>query len=420
MARVKKIVLAVVVLILLSQIPFAYRRYRLGRLHAAIQSLQSNSRKSQTQSAEDLKSIDSDDTFYDYKGVVHVHSFLGGHSTGTFQEILSAAESNHLQFVVMTEHVEGEFDTSVMTLKGEHAKVLFVNGNEVSASDGERLLSLPGDISLTGSSKLPATEIVANSRARSAFSIAAYPQEMKNADAGADGLEVYNVFTNARTINPIVAFFDGLWSHRTYPDLVFANYLQRPAEALNIWDAMLARRKVVATAGNDAHSNVGISLNDASGNEIVGLKLDPYRVSFALVRLHVLIPGVPVDSMLERQRLDERLLLDALAAGHCFIGFDFLGDPGTFRFEAISGQHRKIQGDEIVLQSDTHLRIVLPVSSRLMIFHDGNVWLDENGVTNKDISVSERGVYRVEVYLPQLGKPVGDKPWIISNPIYVK
>jgi hypothetical protein len=34
--------------------------------------------------------------------------------------------------------------------------------------------------------------------------------------------------------------------------------------------------------------------------------------------------------------------------------------------------------------------------------------------------VSERGVYRVEVYLPQLGKPVGDKPWIISNPIYVK
>jgi hypothetical protein len=32
----------------------------------------------------------------------------------------------------------------------------------------------------------------------------------------------------------------------------------------------------------------------------------------------------------------------------------------------------------------------------------------------------ERGSYRVEAYLPQLGKPVGDQPWIISNPIYVR
>src|SRR4051812_44709655 len=112
MARVTKIVLAVVVLVLLSQVLFAYRRYRLGRLHAAIQSLQSTSSNTHTQSAETSKSIESNPTFYDYTGVVHVHSFLGGHSTGTFQEILSAAESNNLQFVVMTEHVQREFDTS--------------------------------------------------------------------------------------------------------------------------------------------------------------------------------------------------------------------------------------------------------------------------------------------------------------------
>ena len=39
MKRWKKLLLVVLVLILLSQIPFAYRRYRLGRLHAAIQQL---------------------------------------------------------------------------------------------------------------------------------------------------------------------------------------------------------------------------------------------------------------------------------------------------------------------------------------------------------------------------------------------
>ena len=33
--------------------------------------------------------------------------------------------------------------------------------------------------------------------------------------------------------------------------------------------------------------------------------------------------------------------------------------------------------------------------------------------------LTERGVYRVEVYLPQLGA-AGQQPWIISNPIYVR
>ena len=40
-----------------------------------------------------------------------------------------------------------------------------------------------------------------------------------------DGVEVYNVFTNARRVNPVVAFFDVLWSQRAYPELIFANWL---------------------------------------------------------------------------------------------------------------------------------------------------------------------------------------------------
>jgi len=46
--------------------------------------------------------------------------------------------------------------------------------------------------------------------------------------------------------------------------------------------------------------------------------------------------------------------------------------------------------------------------------------VDETGVKEKDIAVVEAGVYRVEVYLPQLGKPFSEQPWIISNPIYIR
>jgi len=399
MTRAKKLLLLSVAFVLVAQIPFAYRRYKLGRLSAAIQVVNSERRTSETQ-----------DGYVEYRGVIHVHSFLGGHSEGTFQEIISAAKANELQFVVMTEHVESLIDTSALTLKGTKSGVLFVNGNEVKSANGDRLLVIPGDASLDGSDKLTADQIAANARSRGALSLIAYPNEFKSTGNPYDGIEVYNVFTNARKINLLVAFFDALWSHHTYPDLLFANYYQRPGEELRKWDELLKEGRVVATAGNDSHSNIGLNLRDSSGNRLLGFKLDPYETSFHIVRVHVLVPsGKP---------LETTTLLQAIKAGHCFIGFDVFGDSSGFRFDTSDAQ--AIQGDEISFQKDLRLRVSIPVSSRVLVLRNGEIVLDETGITTKEIPVVDKGVYRVEVYLPQLGKPVGDQPWIISNPIYVK
>ena len=378
--RSKKFILLVVFLVLLlSQIPFAYRRYKLRRLNAAIQQL--NSQRVAPERRNE---------FVDYKGVVHVHSFLGGHSSGTFSEIISAAQANQLQFVIMTEHTEKDFDTAAMTLSGMHGGVLFINGNETNAPNGDRLLVLPGDVS-----------------------IAAYPEQFKSLDTpGLKGVEVYNVFTNAKQINPVLAFFDVLWSQRSYPESIFALYLQRPDENLKRWDQASARSRLTATAGNDAHANIGVSLKDSSGKTLLGIRLDPYETSFRLVRLHVLLE--------QNKPLDATSLLEAVKAGHCFIAFDFLGDSSGFTFEAENSGERKMQGDEISLKPETRLRVQTAVSSRVVLFKDGAVVLDESGISAKELAVTERGVYRVEVYLPQLGNPVAQKPWIISNPIYVR
>ena len=345
----------------------------------------------------------NDNRFVEYKGVAHVHSFLGGHSSGTFSDIIDAAKANGLQFVIMTEHTERDFDTSAMTLRGVHGGVLFVNGNEVSTANDERLLIVPGDGTLAQSA---ATQDVLNAAAaRRAVAIAAYPEEFKSWGAnGVSGVEVFNVYTNARRINPVVAFFDVLWSRRTYPDLIFALYYTRPDENLKKWDQELMQSRSTALAGNDAHSNIGIHLKDSSGNTLLGIQLDPYETSFRLVRMHVL---------LERNRpLDEANLLDAIKAGHCFIGMDFLGDSSGFSFTS----ETKIQGDEIAMSPATRLTVKLPVSARVLLFKDGSQIADENGITSKDFAVTERGVYRVEVYLAG----VSSGPWIISNPIYVR
>ena len=47
-----------------------------------------------------------------------------------------------------------------------------------------------------------------------------------------------------------------------------------------------------------------------------------------------------------------------------------------------------------------------PVAGRIVILKDGAVLLDETGSSGKEIAIVERGVYRAEVYLPQLGSLV--------------
>ncbi|MFN2491381.1 MAG: hypothetical protein ABR501_00675 [Pyrinomonadaceae bacterium] len=399
-----RVLLILLVLIVLSQVPFAYRRYKLGRLHSAIQVINAG--------RQDTRLIDN---FVEYKGVAHVHSFLGGHSTGTFQEIIAAAQSNKLDFVLMTEHPAKDFNTAEATLKGQHGGVLFINGNEVGTASSDRLLIFPGDDEARSDGERSTPDVLA--RRASGLAFIAYPAEFKSWDTpGYKGVEVYNVYTNARRINPLVMFFDGLWSYPTYPDLLFATFYERPTAGLAKWDEAIVSRgeKLTAIAGNDSHANVGISFNESSGKTLIGFKLDPYERSFRLVRLHALVTPTSVSG------LDQDSLLRALSSGNCFIGFDLFGDTSGFRFTAAVGDRRIMMGDEVKLEADATLSINVPVEARIVLLKDGVAVQDTNGVRKTEFVAREKGSYRVEVYLSRLPPPVGNQPWIISNPIHLR
>ena len=51
---------------------------------------------------------------------------------------------------------------------------------------------------------------------------------------------------------------------------------------------------------------------------------------------------------------------------------------------------------------------------------DGQVVHEERDATRKELTVDRKGVYRVEVYLEQLKGFIGERPWVISNPIHVR
>ena len=397
----KKILIALVCVIALTQIPFIYNRYKIGQLAGKISQLEAQKTNSPNQN------------YNDFKGVIHVHTSLGGHSTGTFEELVEGAGKNALDFVVMTEHVEKYYDTSAMTLQNVHNGVLFINGNELSTKSDDRFLLVPGspDANLAHLSDTRALLEKAHSNDQLAF--VSYPEKFKSWETEIDGVEVFSLHTNAKQMNPALFLFDAIWSYYSYPELTFANYFVRPDANLQKFDEVSAQKKISLFGGSDAHSNLGFHLfGDDAGNKIINLKFDRYETIFRLVRQHVLIEK---DKEFNRENL-----LDALKKGHSFIGFDVLSDSSGFTFAAENGAENKIVGDEISLQNGVKLKANAPQAARFVIFKNGAKIFEESGVTEIAFDAKETGAYRVEVYLDALGEPFNQMPWIISNPIFVR
>jgi hypothetical protein len=230
-------------------------------------------------------------------------------------------------------------------------------------------------------------------------------------------MEIYNLHADAKHVNRPLIFFDALWSYRSYPHLLWTRFYKSPDANLRRLDELTAtaegKRKIVAIAGNDAHANVGLAFQDLAGHTIFALRLDPYERIFQIVRTHVLVA--------RGESLNEENLLSALAAGHAYVAFDILCDASGFRFTATNGAEEKLSGDEIArTEAGVRLRVTTPVRSRIEIIRNGQVVSEAREVAAHEWTAREAGVYRVVCYLPQLSAPLDAKPWIISNPIYVR
>jgi len=403
----KKIFLVIFLVLLLVQIPFIYRRYQFGLLKQKINVSQSE------------RVVPAENNYRDYKGVIHVHSSLGGHSTGQFDELVTAAKSNGLDFVIMTEHPSENFDTSASTLKGVQQGVLFVGGNELSTADGDRFLLMPGSEKAFAEGFAKTPDFLAEEKAQGKLAFITYPEKFRSWNSDYDGVEVFNLHTNAKRMNPLWFALDAFWSFGSSPELVVANYFQRPDAELKKFDELTQQKRLSLFAGSDAHSNIGAGLDTNTGDRLFGLKFDPYAAIFSLVRTHVLLG--------KNETLTQDNLLKALKNGNCYIGFDVLGDTAGFSFTAAnssSGAEQKtmpkIIGEEMTLTENTTLSVTVPLKARIAVFRDGGdpeYFSDETTLT---YPVKNKGIYRVEVYLDSLGSPFDKTPWIISNPIYIR
>jgi hypothetical protein len=398
----KRIAIVLLVLLVLAQIPFIYRRYQTGKLAQKIAELDAQ------------RTSNTDPNFKEYKGIIHAHTKLGGHSTGTFDEIIAAANANDLDFVLLTEHYSDTFDTAAQTLNGFYGKTLFVGGNEIDTSDGDRFLLSPGGGEAAKARMSGTTAFIETAHRENKLALITYPEKFKSWDSQFDGIEVFSLHTAAKQINWLTALGDLIWTYPAHPELMLAKSFQRPDANLQKFDEITSRRPVSLFAGTDAHSNIGFHLfGDDAGNKLINLKLDSYETIFRIARVHVLI---------ERDKeLTRDTLIEAIRAGTYFIGFDALGDTTGFSLKAAgtSFLHPEFSmGEDGAWLSE--LKVVVPVSSRLVILKDGQRFHEASGVHAFTSQPLQTGVYRVEVYRDDLGPPFDKMPWIISNPIYVR
>ena len=407
----KRILLVLLAVLLLVQIPFIYRRYETGKVAEKIAEL-------------DAQRVNREDPKYkEYKGIIHAHTSLGGHSTGGFDELINAANANDLDFVLMTEHYSDKYDTSALTLNGVYGKTLFVGGNEIDTADGDRFLMIPGSAEAASFRNMPTNAVLEKLHAENRLALITYPEKFKSWDSNFDGIEVFSLHTAAKKANPLLAFFDLLWSYPAYPQLTLMRYLQRPDENLQKFDEIAAKRPISLFAGTDAHSNIGFHVfGDDAGNRLINIKIDPYEAMFRIARVHVLIE--------KDKPFDRDSLIDAIRAGRYFIGFDALGD--STGFDVSESKRRMDESEDIEAGSSPEtcagdvrepcrfVRFKLPSKARAVVLRNGQPFLDIPDTTDVELKITNQGEFRIEVYRDDLGSPFDKMPWIISNPIDVR
>jgi len=405
MKIVKRIFIVLLVLLVLAQIPFIYRRYQTSKLAEKIAQLDAQ------------RTTYQDPNFKEYKGIIHAHTNLGGHSTGSFEELIAAANANDLDFVLMTEHYSDTFDTAEKTLNGVYGKTLFVGGNEIDTSDGDRFLLIPGGGEAARVRMSGTSAFLDAAHRENKLALITYPEKFKTWDSQFDGIEVFSLHTAAKQMSWLGALGDLIWSYPSYPELTFAKNFQRPDANLAKFDEIAAQRKISLFAGTDAHSDLGVHLLGTDGGQkLINVKLDPYETIFRMARIHVLIQ--------KDKPLDRQSLIEAIRAGFFFVGFDALGDTTGFSFVGIGlglAHEKYVMGAEVAAEPLSAFQaLAVRPGLRFVAYKNGGIIFET--IVNDQFSFEPqgRGVYRVEVYRDDLGPPFDKMPWIISNPIYVK
>lgn len=344
-------------------------------------------------SAQHLRPAEElEDSYQDLAGVIHVHTNASHDAHGTFEDVVRVANAQGLNYVIITEH--NNLRRLREDQQGWHGAVLVLIGTEISTRSGHYLaLNVRDEIDRYQ----PTQAVIDAVNQQGGFGFIAHPYFAKGrwkdwTVTGVTGIEGYNAAHDTLDENKLRL---ALWTLFSPRDPFYLSILDRPYDPLAMWDRLIAQRGRM----------VGIGSSDAHEFHALGVKFAPYEDLFHLIRTHLLIPnGAP---------LDADHLYDALKQGHAYFAMDLVAEVREFTFLAHRGEKvLGIMGDEVTLTPNLELTATLPAPAILTLMKDGQAIATKIG-SSWSVPVTEPGAYRLEAARI-------DKPWIFSNPIYVR
>jgi len=186
-----------------------------------------------------------------------------------------------------------------------------------------------------------------------------------------------------------------------------SGFLKGPSiETMTFWDRSCIRRRVVAVGGADAH-------HKRYGLGPLGIRPLTYESLLGAITVHILS-----DTPLPKQPTEaRRLICQALREGSLFVANDRIGTSKGFRFYFKADQGVRCRMGQEAVFSPGDVSVDVPLDGEIRLFRDGILMETCRGVSLRR-KVESPGVYRVEVHR-RVGL-FGVRPWIFSNPIYLR
>jgi len=406
-------------------------RTRLEAAHASVERL-----------AKARRALASRPGLEDVRCIFHAHAEDSAHTAGTCAEMLSDAVRAGVSAVFLSDHFRPPRDfmnSWRLTTNG----VVFIPGSEA------RGFLVSPMASVLDRMELPVPEFVQTVAADDGLIFLSHIEERPDHPFdGLTGLEIYNRHYDAkkdlrglltlalRLTDPESAAELGELL-REYPDELLASQVEYPEPYLVKWDEGTRTQRLTGVGANDCHHNqvMLVKMVDADtvrlgtvvdrdeamqtvsatlrpgirrltqghrpGDVLVRLDFDPYYRSFRNVSTHVLVPEVT-----------EPALRRAVKAGRAYVSHDWMCDPTGFFFETDGGW----MGDEVSWRPGLRLRARFPAPCQYRLLCNGDSVATGTGAQLSAL-VKGPGAYRVEAWL-EIGGEL--RPWIYSNPIYVR
>ncbi len=321
----------------------------------------------------------------DYRGVIDCRIRPSGLTQAALADIAASAQTD---FVFLGDVARpGQSDYGIA---GYTSQILFIPGGAFPiGKNGAEIVGLNLNQPID-SSHASARELIARIHDQGGLALASRPAKFPSPDdyALADAIEVYNLDDAWRAHGP--GYVGAILFSS---DHLFSAIDAIPGANLTAYDRMASGAQVTMVAGVGA----------ARSMTVLGNKVGTFDQIFRVCTTHLLAPAREIGP-----------LVDALRRGHAYVSFDLLGYVPNFAFYAQKGSERVMMGDEVSNAPALKLRVEMPGrADRLVIIHDGSEMASVSNVRDYEFATKGPGAYRVEAYRD-------GRPWILSNPVYVR